>query len=268
MAGLIRPAGIAILGRQVICIISKETRSQVEYIFDNLELVHHGVKNWEVSNEVISGIRNILERGAEARINDISKEQGWIPGSREGRTVLQVAADWFNDVGLLRLLVDHGADVNAHGDARLGGALQSCCRRPTTTISPGVTKINTVRFLVEAGANINPLDKGDKRPIFTPLDGAVIAGDLAVARYLLEQGACIDCITMGYSVRFGRLDMVSLLVQFDPTYYNTALRFTKDYDEHVIENYLVRWYSGQEPSGIPSESGMNRSSKGVLKMVD
>ncbi|RVD84137.1 uncharacterized protein DFL_005902 [Arthrobotrys flagrans] len=85
------------------------------------------------------------------------------------------------------MLIDEGADVNAPGASDLGTALQSYCRRPNTTIAPGETRINTVRLLVEAGADINPQDPYNTRPRFTPLDGAVLTGDLSTAKIFLRK---------------------------------------------------------------------------------
>ncbi|KAK6356225.1 hypothetical protein TWF718_000597 [Orbilia javanica] len=173
------------------------------------------------------------------------------PDICEGRTLLQVAADWFNDKELLKILVEEGGDVNAPG--ALGTALQSCCRRPTTTRAVGVTRIEAVRFLVEAGADVNPLDPDNTRPQFTPLDGAIFTGDLAVARYLLEKGAFIDLDTIKYAVSYGRLDMVSLLVQFDMKFREPALEFARLYGEYVIEEYLMERNLGRGLLGVPSE---------------
>ncbi|KAK6531179.1 hypothetical protein TWF281_008004 [Arthrobotrys megalospora] len=229
--------------------IDENIRPTAEYIFDILEYIAYKAPQLlQIGTEWAKR----LFRECNADIACRSNEDGLTPKGRKGRTLLQVAADWFNNVQILQLLVDEGADVNAPGSGDFGTALQSCCRRPSTLIAPGVTRINAVRFLVGAGANVNPEDPGGRRPRFRPLDGAVLTGDLAVARYLLEKGAYIDIDTITYAITYGRLDMVSLFVQFDSKFHDPALELARLHGETVIEEYLEGWRLGQ-PQGVPSE---------------
>ncbi|KAK6515301.1 hypothetical protein TWF506_007646 [Arthrobotrys conoides] len=234
--------------REIMMRSDQGLRMATEYVFDCLE--YYASHNLELSDSVFEWVK-FLFRESKANVDDRSTEEGLIINKRQGRTLLQVAADWFNNIRLLQTLINEGADVNTQGT--LGTALQSCCQRPTTIKTPGVTRINTVRFLVEAGANVNPRDADNKRPQFTPLDGAVLTGDLAVARYLLEKGACIDLETVKYAVSYGRLDMVSLFVQFDLSFHTSALEFARLYGESVIEEYLDGKNLGLGLSGAPSE---------------
>ncbi|KAK6499796.1 hypothetical protein TWF481_010153 [Arthrobotrys musiformis] len=224
--------------------------SSTEYAFDILE--YHAYGTSDLPQHIIKWIE-LLIRKLGTDVNYRSNENGLIPNHRRGRTLLQVTSDWFNSTGILQVLIDQGAAVNSPGTGDFGTALQSCCRRPTALKSPGVTRLNTVRLLVESGADVNPRNPDNTRPRYTPLDGAVLAGDIAVARYLLEKGACIDLETIKYAVNYGRLDMVSLFVQFDARFHGPALDFAKLSGEEVIQEYLEGPYLGQGPLGVPSE---------------
>ncbi|KAK6363475.1 hypothetical protein TWF730_000907 [Orbilia blumenaviensis] len=233
---------------------SERERGIMEYLFDFLESEARDVDGAKLypSENGTKVIKRILQ-DFKPDIDRPATDDGQIPNSRRGRTLLQVVADWFNNVKVLQILINHGANVNAPGPGDFGTALQSCCRRPTATTAPGMTRINSVRLLVEAGAYINPRNLDGTRPQFTPLDGAVLTGDLAVARYLLEREATIDMDTIRYAIMYGRLDMVSLLVQCDPKFYDPALNLARRYEEELIEEYLEGRYLGQELQGVPSE---------------
>ncbi|KAF3134924.1 hypothetical protein TWF703_006255 [Orbilia oligospora] len=101
--------------------------------------------------------------------------------------------------------------------------------------------------------NHQPSVPDDTRPQFTPLDGAVLTGDLAVARHLLEKGACIDLETLKHAISYGRFDMVSLLVQFDMKFHAPALELAELYKESVIQEYLEGRSLGRGLFGVPSE---------------
>ncbi|KAF3317718.1 hypothetical protein TWF173_010487 [Orbilia oligospora] len=215
--------------------------------------------NFRLSRGVLERVlRRMRDVKSSVSANLLSNEDGVIHNvMRQRRKLLQLTADWYNDTENLECLIGKSVDVNALSVSDLGTALQICCRRPTATLPPGVKRIKTVRILVEAGATINPRDPDDTRPQFTPLDGAVLTGDLAVARHLLEKGACIDLETLKYAISYGRLDMVSLLVQFDMKFHAPALELAELYKESIIEfNALnVAFLHPIQEGHIPAETG-------------
>jgi ankyrin repeat protein len=92
------------------------------------------------------------------------------------------------------VLLEGGADLHLTTDdgttplmaaAGLGRATFTP-REPRGVRSPGAE--NAVRFLVEAGADVNAVNEAD----FTALHGAAFRGLDEVIEYLVEQGADID----------------------------------------------------------------------------
>src|SRR5277367_3694674 len=92
-----------------------------------------------------------------------------------GATALIWAA---TDLEKTRLLVSHGADVNARS-ADLRTALMAAARRPGNS--------TTVKFLLDHGANPNPNHRPDVEG--APLIDAANAGDAASVELLLAKGA-------------------------------------------------------------------------------
>ena len=90
-------------------------------------------------------------------------------------TALMWAAKDFDKT---RLLVNHGADVNARSDDH---------RTPLMVAARHPGGIRTVKFLLDKGANPNP----NSKPVgeSSPLLDALLAGDEAVAKLLIQRGA-------------------------------------------------------------------------------
>ncbi len=88
-----------------------------------------------------------------------------------------------NDLAKTRLLVEHGAAVNARS---------SDGRTPVfiAATQPGTAPI--VKYLLEHGADANPANRAPADS--TPLRQAAIAGDAEVMRLLLEHGASIKAM--------------------------------------------------------------------------
>ena len=82
------------------------------------------------------------------------------------------------DFGKTRVLVDHGADVNARSD-ELRTALMIAARRPDGEA--------TVKLLLASGANPNPNTKPASES--SPLIEAATAGEAGVMQLLLDHGA-------------------------------------------------------------------------------
>lgn len=86
-------------------------------------------------------------------------------------------AIFFRHPEIARLLIERGADVNAHADnaqrvAPVHAAAAACDHA-------------TMRLLLERGADANARQQLD----FTPMHGAASRGDVAMAKLLLELGA-------------------------------------------------------------------------------
>jgi ankyrin repeat protein len=133
-------------------------------------------------------------------------------------TPTQLAAS-LGDVEALKLLLDHGADVNEAPANESGRtALQAA-----SLLMPGPKKTALIQLLLEHGANIN----ADAALIggITALQGAAIAGDLMLARLLISLGADVNAwpsfrggrTAVEAAAEHGRLDMVQLLLNAGAT---------------------------------------------------
>jgi len=119
----------------------------------------------------------VLYLGAPALAKLIEKGADVNRGNDSNATPLMWAV---NDLAKTRLLLEHGAAVNARSNDG---------RTPVfiAATQPGSAPI--VKYLLEHGANANPANRapGDS----TPLRQAAVAGDAGVMRLLIEHGADI-----------------------------------------------------------------------------
>ena len=98
-------------------------------------------------------------------------------GSKGDCTPLMEAASG-GYVDIVRLLLEHGADVNAQSQAGNTALIYACCG--------GYEEV--VEMLVSTGAEIEAHNENGH----TPLMEASSGGHVGVARMLLDQGACIN----------------------------------------------------------------------------
>ncbi|GAB1317713.1 hypothetical protein MFIFM68171_07923 [Madurella fahalii] len=114
----------------------------------------------------------------------------------------------------VRMLLDHGADVNEAPGYKYGRtALQAAA-----LLKPGPAKMTLIHLLLDRGANINA-DAAVQCGV-TALQGAAVAGDLTLAELLIGRGADVNAwpsFENGYTAieaaaKHGRLDMVQLLL--------------------------------------------------------
>jgi len=85
-----------------------------------------------------------------------------------------------NEIGVQRAVEEYGASVNVYDDHGFM-PIHYACRRPA---------IKIVRYLVQAGANVNCLAQNERRD--SPLSAAAQGGDLEIIHFLIENGAEID----------------------------------------------------------------------------
>jgi ankyrin repeat protein len=133
---------------------------------------------------------------------------------------LQVAVDC-GKLDAARLLLDHGADVNAATVAYLDGT-----RRTALQVAAIKSNLKMVQFLLEAGAYVeSKTSPGDGQALTSPeqatgLQFAAIAGSMSIATLLIEKGANVFAPAMDDDGRtaleeaaeHGRLDIVQLLL--------------------------------------------------------
>jgi ankyrin repeat protein len=138
----------------------------------------------------------------------------------EKSRALQVAVDC-GKLDAARLLLDHGADVNAATVAYLDGT-----RKTALQAAASNSNLKMVQFLLEAGAYVeSKTSPGDEQALTSPeeataLQFAAIAGSMSIVTLLIEKGANVFAPAMGDDGRtalegaaeHGRLDIVQLLL--------------------------------------------------------
>ncbi|KAI5468000.1 ankyrin repeat-containing domain protein [Mariannaea sp. PMI_226] len=135
---------------------------------------HNGLSAEGVSN----ALYHATDAQQESVVEFLLRECGANPnavGTEYGNALTASAYD--GTVSILKMLVQHGANVNAPE----GYALQ---------IAAANGHIDIVRVLLDYGANVNGFSErfGDG----TPLQAACVAGNIAIAQILLEHGAHPD----------------------------------------------------------------------------
>jgi ankyrin repeat protein len=126
---------------------------------------------------------------------------------------LQVSA-FVGNLGTARLLLDHGANVNAAPLSKCFGVLRTALQA-----AAGSSDVSMVRFLLEAGADVeSKVPSEDEQG--TALQFAAIAGSMSVVTLLTQKGANVKALAIGVHGRtalegaaeHGRLDIVQLLL--------------------------------------------------------
>ena len=130
---------------------------------------------WSMGRFCLECFETLLEHGADIERPPAGEYTGKI-GQLWLMPVMELAAI-FNDPAYLASLLRHGGDPNAFD---VYGSVQ--------IINEAIMhdRIENVRVLVEAGADINARARGS---MTTPLHTAVTVGKYEIAYYLLEQGA-------------------------------------------------------------------------------
>ena len=127
----------------------------------------------------------------------------------------------------------------------------------------GLGQLDTVRVLVDAGAD---LDAPDKAFGFTPLHAAVEQGQTEVVRLLVAAGADLDArggvfefTPLHMAARYGRTEIARLLIEAgaDPTAFArtgfTPLHVAVDHDHEEFVRLLIE--TGVDPDAHDSASG-------------
>ena len=148
---------------------------------------------WSVYDGAEGTAKALIELGADVN----AKER------RYGLTVLRLAG-YRGDSDIVKLLLSHGAKVNARSESRT--ALFEAARRG---------HVATVELLLKSGAHANAKDKSG----FTPLIEAVYHGHVDVVRLLIKHGAEINHparylkrTALHRAAAFGHLKICQLLI--------------------------------------------------------
>ena len=125
---------------------------------------------------------------------------------------MKYVGEW-EDVNVMKFLVESGADVHADGDYAIRWA--SCFGH-----------LDVVKFLVESGADVRAF--GD-----SAIRRASRYGQLDVVKFLVESGADVRAggdSAIRRASRYGQLDVVKFLV-------------ASGANVHVCDDYAIRWAS-------------------------
>jgi len=151
-------------------------------------------------------VRSLLAKGADVNACD---ENQWTPlhyAGNAGRPLVGV------------LLINNGADVNARTSSGFTPlhSLAGSAFFEGTTLPPGSLQ-EMAAMLIEKGADINAFV--DDRSRWTPLHAALFRGNVAVARFLIENGADVnireainDRTALHQAASLGDADLVRLVI--------------------------------------------------------
>ena len=176
--------------------------------------LHLAVAMFDLDPDGWSGvIARMLEPDRGAILSYPRFDYEGIVGLRQpSRTVTQSMVAEGAPVGMLRMLVDRGANVNEPAARRRGRtALQEAALREPPDME-------LVEYLLDKGADVNADPAADRG--LTALQGAAIRGHIMVAKILLVKGADVNAAPALIEGRYaiegaaehGRLDMVQLLL--------------------------------------------------------
>jgi len=119
--------------------------------------------------------------GDESRVKELlASEPSLLRSRSEDGFPGHSMAIFFGHGPLARWLIAQGADVNA--------AAENAQRVAPVHAAAAVRDVETMRLLLESGADANAKQQMD----YTPLHGAASRGDTAIAKLLLENGARRD----------------------------------------------------------------------------
>lgn len=121
-------------------------------------------------------MRALIDKGIDLEVRD-----GW------GRTPLQIGVVR-GDLGLCRLLIEAGANVNAKGEMRYRGETALCIAASWGNVDPGA---QLCRVLLDAGARVGHR----QRCGWTALHYAAANSCIDTCIVLIESGASIEATT-------------------------------------------------------------------------
>jgi len=137
-----------------------------------------------VAYDHIQTVKLLLKKGANVNLRDkpfyldISELGRIYHTLQSGRTALMYASEMNDDLVIMKLLLDHGANAN---DADLQ-------HNTLLMAAAGSGNIEKVRLLLDKGADVNARDNLGS----TPLIIASNNGDLDIMRLLLQRGAQVN----------------------------------------------------------------------------
>ncbi|MEW6713726.1 MAG: ankyrin repeat domain-containing protein [Nitrospirota bacterium] len=187
-----------------------------------------------------------------------------------------ISASFQGQNEIIELLIDSGADINAHdiGDTALTSAIKAGHLETVKLLikkgadvnfsSPGdiqtplmlaalLGKVDLVKLLIDAGADINA-EKSKKN---TALMNAARKGDVGIAKLLLNAGANVNAkddkgyTAVTYAQALGHSEMVTLLIEHgaDVAYKDTY----KDHAEDHPDEYPI-FSTGDERADIQEKN--------------
>lgn len=188
-------------------------------------------------------------------------------------------AEQAQQVNIINLLLDHGADVNALARGQYGvTALQAICDYRPQSPAEQAQKLNIINLLVTHGANVNaaPARRGGQ----TALQVAAGRGYLEVTMLLLSSDLSADVnmppckyppppwstyhIALDLAAQEGRLDTVKLLLNNNAlsgrpglTGYDGAIQAAEE-QGHLAVAELIREHAGTVSSSNPTRRGWSQ----------
>ncbi|KAK4448806.1 ankyrin repeat-containing domain protein [Podospora aff. communis PSN243] len=184
-------------------------------------------------------LRRVVEAGAK-----LECRWGTLSSNYSPRTPLQLAAE-MNQLEAVEILLDHGAEINAHAATERGRtALQAASASEDANLV-------MIELLLQKGADVNA--PAASQGGVTALQAAAIRGHINIAMRLLEENADANApralrdgrMAIDGAAEHGRLDMVKMLINADAMGalngqdgFKEAIRLARENDHDVVADYL------------------------------
>jgi hypothetical protein len=151
----------------------------------------------DVRNSSVVDIKRFIEKNSGTNVNDFR--------SKDGSTMLHIAADHTGNAEIVKILISKGADVYAKDDigstplhyaknAEIADVLISNRANINAKAKGGITplhlaifrgKMDVINVLISKGADIEAVEDNGH----TPLHGAILCGNVEAAKVLIKKGA-------------------------------------------------------------------------------
>ncbi|KFY47711.1 hypothetical protein V496_10484 [Pseudogymnoascus sp. VKM F-4515 (FW-2607)] len=179
----------------------------VELLLDLEAQLGSGIKTWAYRDAKSIALQTAVARGDRKMISLLLSKGASIDFLHEGYTALMLAAHE-EDTAMTRLLIDHGANINATGRDGVTALIN------TFSLSGTRSNTNQAKVLLESRADTEPCDSAGR----TVLARAADLGNEEMVKLLIDHGSRVEGDPSGWTplylaVHDGHIEVVKLLLE-------------------------------------------------------